>query len=217
MASLARWTAAIVFLVFSLNCFAQPNVRVVGLFPNAAVLSIDGQRTLVKAGQAGPQGIQVISADSRSAVLRINGETSTHTLSRDYGSGGFATPEKRRLTISKGAAGHYWITGSINGNSVPFMVDTGASSIAMNAAQARRLGLDFKVSGTPVTVSTASGVEQAWRVYLNSVKIGSIEVLGVDAMVLDSEFPRDVLLGMSFLSRVSWREEQGALIIEAKH
>lgn len=97
------------------------------------------------------------------------------------------------------------------------MVDTGASSIAMNAAQARRLGLDFKVSGTPVTVSTASGVEQAWRVYLNSVKIGSIEVLGVDAMVLDSEFPRDVLLGMSFLSRVSWREEQGALIIEAKH
>ncbi|NLJ12274.1 MAG: TIGR02281 family clan AA aspartic protease, partial [Gammaproteobacteria bacterium] len=37
-----------VFLVFSLNCFAQPNVRVVGLFPNAAVLSIDGQRTLVK-------------------------------------------------------------------------------------------------------------------------------------------------------------------------
>ncbi len=66
-------------------------------------------------------------------------------------------------------------------------------------------------------VSTASGTEQAWRVYLNSVKLGAIEVLGVDAMVLDSQFPRDVLLGMSFLSRVSWREEQGALIVEAKH
>lgn len=66
-------------------------------------------------------------------------------------------------------------------------------------------------------VSTASGTEKAWRVYLNSVKLGSIEVLGVDAMVLDGEFPRDVLLGMSFLSRVSWREDQGALIVEAKH
>lgn len=209
--------ASMIFLVFSLTAVAQINVRVVGLFPNAAVLSIDGQRTLVKAGQTGPQGIKVISADSRSAVLSIDGVSSTHTLSRDYGSGGFATPEKRRLTISKGAAGHYWVTGSVNGNSVPFMVDTGATTIAMNAAQARRLGLDFKNTGTPVMVSTASGTEQAWRVYLNSVKLGAIEVLGVDAMVLDSQFPRDVLLGMSFLSRVSWREEQGALIVEAKH
>lgn len=66
-------------------------------------------------------------------------------------------------------------------------------------------------------VSTASGTERAWRVQLNSVKVGTIEVLGVDAMVLDSDFPRDVLLGMSFLSRVSWREEQGALILEAKY
>lgn len=209
--------ASVLVLFFSLTAIAQSNVRVVGLFPNAAVLSIDGQRTLVKAGQTGPQGIKVVSADSRSAVLSIDGVRSTHTLSRDYGSGGFATPEKRRLTISKGAAGHYWVTGSVNGNSVPFMVDTGASTIAMNAAQAQRLGLDFKNTGTPVMVNTASGTEQAWRVYLNSVKLGAIEVLGVDAMVLDSAFPQDVLLGMSFLSRVSWREEQGALIVEAKH
>lgn len=209
--------AGMVFLVFSMTAMAQTNVRVVGLFANAAVLSVDGQRTLVKAGEMGPQGIKVVSADSRLAVLSIDGVNSTHTLSRDYGSGGFATPEKRRLTISKGAAGHYWVTGSVNGNSVPFMVDTGATTIAMNAAQARRLGLDFKNKGTPVMVSTASGTEQAWRVYLNSVKLGAIEVLGVDAMVLDSQFPQDVLLGMSFLSRVSWREEQGALIVEAKH
>ena len=213
----AQFIAGLFFLSFSLSAMAQSNVRVVGLFPNAAVLSIDGQRTLVKAGQTGPQGVKVISADSRSAVLSIDGVHSTHTLSRDYGSGGFATPEKRRLTISKGAAGHYWVTGSVNGNTVPFMVDTGASTIAMNAEQARRLGLDFKNTGTPVTVSTASGTEQAWRIYLNSVKLGAIEVLGVGAMVLDSQFPLDVLLGMSFLSRVSWREEQGALIVEAKH
>lgn len=207
--------------VFLLACTAiataQPAVRVVGLFPNAAVLSIDGQRTLVKAGQTGPQGVAVVSADSRSAVLRIDGVQTTHTLSRDYGNGGFAAPEKRRLTIAKGAAGHYWVTGLVNGNTVPFLVDTGATTIAMNAMQARRLGIDFRTNGSPVMVTTASGTEKAWRVYLNSVKLGAIEVLGVDAMVLDGEFPRDVLLGMSFLGRVSWREEQGALIVEAKH
>lgn len=207
----------IVSVLASMLAVAQPVVRVVGLFPNAAVLSIDGQRTLVKAGQTGPQGVVVVSADSRSAVLRIDGVQSTHTLSRDYGSGGFAEPEKRRLTISKGAAGHYWVTGSVNGHSVPFMVDTGATTIAMNARQAQRLGIDFKTKGNPVMVSTASGTEKAWRIYLNSVKLGGIEVLGVDAMVLDSEFPRDALLGMSFLSRVSWREQQGALVLEAKH
>ncbi|MDY0250069.1 MAG: TIGR02281 family clan AA aspartic protease [Pseudomonas sp.] len=207
----------VVLLCCAALAVAQPSVRVVGLFPNAALLNIDGQRSLVKAGKTGPQGVSVVSADSRSAVLQIDGVTSTHTLSRDYGNGSFAVPEKRRLTISKGAAGHYWVTGLVNGNTVPFMVDTGATTIAMNATQARRLGIDFKSTGHPVRVSTASGTEKAWRVYLNSVKLGSIEVLGVDAMVLDGEFPRDVLLGMSFLSRVSWREEQGALIVEAKH
>lgn len=217
MRTVRQWMIGAALLALSAHSLAQVNVRVVGLFPNAAVLSIEGQRTLVKVGQTGPQGIKVVSADSRTAVLNIDGVMSTHTLSRDYGSGGFATPEKQRLTINKGAAGHYWVTGSVNGNSVPFMVDTGATSIAINAAQARRLGLDFKSTGTPVMVSTASGTEKAWRVYLNSVKVGSIEVLGVDALVLDSEFPRDALLGMSFLSRVRWREEQGALVVEAKH
>ena len=215
-----RYCQAVMGIVLLCSGFfasAQPLVRVVGLFPNAALLNIDGQRTLVKAGKTGPQGVTVVSADSRSAVLQIDGVKSTHTLSRDYGSGSFAEPEKRRLTISKGVGGHYLITGLVNGNTVPFMVDTGATTIAMNSIQARRLGIDFKSKGTPVRVSTASGTEKAWLVYLNSVKLGSIEVLGVDAMVLDGEFPRDVLLGMSFLSRVSWREEQGALIVEAKH
>ena len=212
-----RLLIGVCLLAGSMFAGAQPSVRVVGLFPNAALLNIDGQRTLVKAGKVGPQGVTVISADSRSAVLSIDGVQSTYTLTRDYGSGGFSVPEKRRLTISKGAAGHYWVTGLVNGYSVPFMVDTGATTIAMNAQQAQRLGIDFKSKGSPVMVSTASGTEKAWRVYLNSVKLGSIEVLGVDAMVLDGEFPRDVLLGMSFLSRVSWREDQGSLIVEAKH
>lgn len=196
---------------------AEPVVRVVGLFSDAAVVNIDGQRTLLKAGQEGPKGIRLVSADSRGAVLSINGRQQRMKLARDYNQGGYSTPEKQRLVIARGRGGHYWINGSVNGNSMPFLLDTGASSVALNEAQARRLGIDFKTNGRPMQVTTASGVERGWQVSLRSVKVGAIEVLGVEAVVLEGSFPTDALLGMSFLNRIGWRQEQDALILEAKY
>lgn len=196
---------------------AEPVVRVVGLFSDAAVVNIDGQRTLLKAGQEGPKGIRLVSADSRGAVLSINGRQQRMELARDYNQGGYSTPEKQRLVIARGRGGHYWINGSVNGNSMPFLLDTGASSVALNEAQARRLGIDFKTNGRPMQVTTASGVERGWQVSLRSVKVGAIEVLGVEAVVLEGSFPTDALLGMSFLNRIGWRQEQDALILEAKY
>lgn len=211
-----RWCVLTVLCVAS-TAWAAPQVRVVGLFPGAAVLSIDGERKLVKVGQAGPHGVQVIQADSQSAVLRINGRDSTYTLERDYASGGYAALDKQRLTLPRGQGGHYWTSGLVNGRSITFLVDTGATSIALSGAHAQRLGIDYRRQGTPMTVTTASSHEKAWRVKLNSVNIAGIEVLGVEAAVLEGDFPREALLGMSFLNRIRWREEQGLLVLEAKH
>lgn len=196
---------------------AEPVIRVVGLFPNAAVVNIDGRRTLLKAGQEGPMGIRLVSADSRGALLSINGRQQRMELARDYNQGGYSTPDKQRLIVARGRGGHYWINGSVNGNSMPFLLDTGASAVALNAVQARRLGIDFKAIGRPMQVSTASGVERGWQVQLRSVKVGAIEVLGVEAVVLEGSFPTDALLGMSFLNRIGWRQEQDALVLEAKY
>lgn len=198
---------------------AVQQVQVVGLFPNAAVLLVDGQRKLVRAGQVGPGGVEVVSADSRGAVLRVNGVQQRYELSREYGgAGGYAAPSERaQVSIAKGAGGHYWVAGSINGQGVQFMVDTGATSIAMNDSQARSLNIDYRVVGQPMVVSTASGTERAWRIQLDSVKIGALNVLGVEAVVLEGGSPTQALLGMSFLSRVGWREEQGVLVLESKH
>ena len=210
----------LIFMLFALlagQALAEPSVRVVGLFPNAAVINIDGQRTLLKVGQEGPMGLQLISADSRSAVLSINGRQQRMELSRDYNQGGYSTPEKQRLIIARGRGGHYWVNGSVNGSSMPFLLDTGASAVALNAVQARRLGIDFMASGKPMQVTTASGVERGWQVTLRSVKVGAIEVLGVEAIVLEGNFPADALLGMSFLNRIGWRQEQDALVLEAKY
>lgn len=195
---------------------SAPMVQVVGLFPGAAVLNVDGQRKLVKVGQTGPGGVEVVSADSRGAVLRVAGVERDYSLSREYSGAGYAAPDKTQLSVAKGSGGHYWIAGSINGQPVQFLVDTGATSVAINEHQAKRLGIDYRVSGQPMMVNTASGTAKAWRVHLNSVKVGAIDVLGVEAVVLEGGAPTEALLGMSFLGRVSWREEQGVLRLESK-
>lgn len=194
---------------------AAPSVQVVGLFPGAAVLNVDGQRKLVRVGQVGPGGVQVVSADAKGAVLRVDGVERSYSLSREM-SAGFAEPERRNLSIAKGRGGHYWVAGSINGRSVQFLVDTGATSVAINEIEARRIGIDYRLNGKQIVVSTASGTAKAWRVQLNNVKVGAIDVLGVEAVVVEGGSPTDALLGMSFLNRISWREDQGVLRLESK-
>lgn len=203
-------------LLLGSGVIAATQVRVVGLFPGAAVLNVDGQRKLVKVGQVGPSGVVVVSADSRGAVLRVDGVERSYSLSREY-SDGFAEAQKKQLSVAKGAGGHYWITGSVNSHSVQFLVDTGASSIALNDGHARRLGIDYRTVGSPLQVSTASGTARGWRVMLDRVKVGELEVLGVDAVVLEGGSPTEALLGMSFLSRVGWKVEQDALVLESKY
>ncbi|OEC38525.1 aspartyl protease [Pseudomonas sp. 1D4] len=207
------------------SAWAEPVVQVVGLFPNAAVISVDGQRKLVRVGQTGPGGVQVVSADSKGAVLRIDGVERPYALSREYNSAapppssaGAAAPAPRKaqMSIARSNNGHYMVAGAINGHPVQFMVDTGATSVAMNENQARMLGLDYRVEGKPMTASTAGGNVRAWRVRFDRVKIGPLEVLGVEGAVVEGDAPVDVLLGMSFLNQVRWREDQGVLRLESK-
>ena len=208
--------AASLLLALSPLLQAETQVQVVGLFPGAAVLLVDGQRKLVRNGQTGPGGVKVISADSKGAVLEVDGVQRDYALSREYNQIGGAGPQKAQLSISRGAGNHYWIAGSIGGFPVQFLVDTGATSVAMNENQARRLGIDYRAQGRPMVASTAGGNIRAWRIKLDSVKVGGLEVLGVEGAVLEGDAPTEVLLGMSFLSRVRWREENGVLQLESK-
>ncbi|WP_252272544.1 retropepsin-like aspartic protease family protein [Pseudomonas subflava] len=208
--------AASLLLALSPLLHAETQVQVVGLFPGAAVLLVDGQRKLVRTGQTGPGGVRVISADSKGAVLEVDGVQRSYGMTREYNQAGSSGPQKTQLSISRGVGNHYWVAGSIEGHPVQFLVDTGATSVAMNEGQARRLGIDYRVVGRPMVASTAGGNVKAWRVKLDSVKVGGLEVLGVEGVVLEGGSPSEVLLGMSYLSRVRWREDNGVLMLESK-
>lgn len=198
------------------SAWADPVVRVVGLFPNAAVVNIDGQRHMLRAGKPGPQGVTLISADSTSATISINGQRQQFGLQREY-TQGFAERETQQVSIGRGDGGHFITHGSINGQNVQFMVDTGATSVAMNSFQARRLGIDFLVTGVEIRANTASANVKAYRVKLDRVKVGDIELTNVDGVVLEGGFPTDVLLGMSWLSRVRMDDQGSTLVLERKY
>lgn len=202
-------------LPLSNAALAEPVVRVVGLFSGAAVVNIDGQRHMLRIGQPATRGVELLAADSRTATLKINGQTRELGMQRDY-TEGFAERQTRQVSIPRSAGGHYRVIGSINGQSMPFMVDTGATSVAMNSFQAQRLGIDYRQTGVAVRATTASGQVQGYRVKLGRVKVGELELTNVDGLILEGGFPTEVLLGNSYLNRVRMVDQNGILVLESR-
>jgi aspartyl protease family protein len=128
------------------------------------------------------------------------------------GGGGGATG--REILIAVGPGGHFITSGQINGKPVQFMVDTGATVVAMGRGEAERLGIDWKTGQRSVS-HTAGGMVQSHGVSLTSVRIGDVEIFGVNAMILPAEMPF-VLLGNSFLSRFSMRRDANVMKLEKR-
>ena len=195
---------------------AAPDVRVVGLFSDRAVVVIDGRQHVLRTGQTSPEGVRLIAADSESAVLLIDDKQVEARLD------GRVSARKRNAAVQefqvwRNSAGMYTTVGSINGLPVPFLVDTGATQVSMNAGEARRLGIDFRVTGTPSRVTTASGVERAWAVMLDKVSVGGLELRNVGAVVLEGSLPQQTLLGMSFLSRLEISNDGRLMTLRKKY
>jgi aspartyl protease family protein len=107
-------------------------------------------------------------------------------------------------------------TGTINGQSVEFLVDTGATTVAMNDVTARALGIDYR-AGSRGLVETASGITEAYAVTLREVGVGSIRLPNVQAVVIRGAQPSRALLGMSFLSRTQIEHAQDMLVLRRKY
>jgi aspartyl protease family protein len=195
---------------------AAPDVRVVGLFKNRAVVMIEGKQRVLRVGQTSPEGVKLVAADSESALLEYQGEEFKGMLDGRV-STRTKPPATEEVQIWRNSQGMYATTGSINGFPVSLLVDTGATQVAMNAAQARRLGIDYRVIGEPAAITTASRLEPAWAVTLDSVKVGAIELSNVQGVVLEGAQPQTVLLGMSYLGRLDIRNDGRLLTLQRKY
>ncbi len=191
-------------------CAAAPafgaDVSLVGVFPpRAAVFVIDGaEPKTLKVGQRFA-GVLLISVESERAAIEVDGERRTVALGQHYRSVPAPASARQSVVLAADLSGHFVAEGMINGGVVRFIVDTGATTIALPARDAQRLGIDYR-KGRPVHTQTANGTALGYLVKLDSVKLGSIELSGVDAMVLEGGL-EIALLGMSFLNRVEMRHE----------
>lgn len=121
----------------------------------------------------------------------------------------------RRVRLVADGTGHFGADFKLNGRSVPGLVDTGATMVAINMSTARRIGLKIGTADFNGTVDTANGRTRAAFVVIDRLEIGRISVDGVEAVVLDDNALSGTLIGMTFMNRLRRYEvENGALMLE---
>lgn len=186
------------------------------LFTNKAMIRVNGKRHLLGVGEPGPYGLVLINADANGAVVEVNGVRQTLALGRRIAANYAPPPQGVIVRLAPGADGLYRSQGAINGVGTEMLIDTGASSVALNRTLAIRLGLGFENDRQKVRVETAAGPAVAWRVTLDRLRVGRIEQHDVPALVIDAESPTSVLIGSSFLKGVDIRREGQIMTLEQK-
>ena len=212
----AKHVILLTMLLASSAVLAQ-SVALAGMIGTKALLVVDGSSPKSVAAGETHQGVKVISTSGDTAVVEQDGKRSTLRLgeaavhmgaSKSGGKG-------NRIVLTAGSGGHFMTAGQVNGKAAQFMVDTGATSVAMSSQDAERAGINYRV-GRPVTMSTANGNSQGFQVKLDSVRVGEVEVLNVDAVVMPQAMPF-MLLGNSFLTRFQMLRENDQLTLTKKY
>jgi aspartyl protease family protein len=206
---------SIIFLLVSFYLIAangQPGIKIIALFPGKAMIVIDGKNHMLKKGDAGTAGIRLISASPQKATIEVNGVTSDYFLDNTIGSN-YAVAKTKKHRIARQPDGQYVTTGTINGQSTQFLVDTGASAVALSGNAAKKLGILYRRDGTQILVQTASGTVRAYQLYLKSIRLGGIGLNNIEALVIEGAHPPIPLLGMSFLNQVQIKNEKNLLIL----
>lgn len=202
-------------LVLASGHAAAQGVVLAGRMGERALLMVDGQPRTLAAGQAAA-GVRFVRWQDEIAVIERDGVPYLLRLGSTPSrlGGTAAAVGGREIVISAGLGGHFITGGSINGRSVRFMVDTGATVLALGREEAQRLGLDLSTA-RPAMSETANGPVAVQRVTLSRVRVGDVEVTNVDAVVVPAAMPY-VLLGNNFLTRFQMRRENDVMRLELR-
>ena len=184
------------------------DVALIGVIGDkAAIVAVDGgDPKTIKVGQSW-RGITVIAVEKDRATMDIDGKRRVVQRGMHYRSeaGAAASSAHQNAILAADSRGHFLAEGSINGQSMRFLVDTGATAVALPASDATRLGLDYR-KGQRVRMQTANGTATAYVTMLDRIKVGDIELHNVEGVVVEAGLSV-ALLGMTFLNRVEMRRE----------
>jgi aspartyl protease family protein len=216
-------TDPIKLLIAALACLAAgiaaaQSVALQGMLGTKALLIVDGAPPRSVAPGDTHKGVKVVSTSGDQAVVEIEGRRHTLRVGEapaSVGGNGGAPARGSRIVMEADTGGHFFSGGAINGHAVQFMVDTGATTVSMSVQDAVRIGVDYK-AGQPSRSGTANGPVNTWRVKLNSVRVGDVELYDIDATVLPASMPF-VLLGNSFLGRFQMRRENQQMVLERRY
>jgi aspartyl protease family protein len=193
------------------------DVALAGLLAGRAVVVVNGgnPRTLAIGGKT-VDGVKLIAVEPGAAVFEIDGRKQRLVLGDHVASSGGSGGASASATLTSDSRGQFFAQGSVNGAPVRFMVDTGASFVSLNAADAARARIDYRGRGQPVAMYSANGVIQSWRVPGNTVRLGDITLHEVDVVVSEAAMPL-VLLGMSFLNRMEMKRDGDTMTLRKRY
>ncbi|MCL2346549.1 MAG: TIGR02281 family clan AA aspartic protease [Desulfobulbus sp.] len=211
------WRAAfglLACLLFAATPLAAQEVGLAGIMGSRAMLIINGgQPEAVRVGET-LDGVKVVSIQGEQVIVEIGGRKRPLRIGQQA-SGSASTDGSGKIVLAADANGHFFTTGTVNGATIRFMVDTGASTIALGISDARRIGLDLN-SGERAYTQTANGTVEVRRVKLDTVTIAGVTLHYVEASVLPTDQPI-ALLGMSFLNRMEMHRDGSTMTLRQRY
>jgi aspartyl protease family protein len=203
-------------LAAAAGAHAASSVMLTGTIGSRAILIVNGSPPKTVALGETFQGVKLVSLQAEQAVVELEGKRVNLRMDTPVSiGGGTGTGGGSRIVLPADSRGHFMTQGAINGRTVTFMLDTGATSIALSAADAQRIGLDYS-KGQRVQMNTANGVSSGYKLRLQSVRVGDVEVYDIDAIVSPQPMPF-VLLGNSFINRFSMRRDADQMVLEKRY
>lgn len=189
------------------------DVGLAGIMGSKAMLMINGgEPQAVPVGKT-VDGVKLLSIQDDQVTVEVGGKkrplrVGQHAIGVSGGDG------SGKIIMTADAQGHFYTTGTVNGTSVRFLVDTGASMISLGATDARRIGLDFN-RGQKAMTNTANGQAVVSKIQVDTVRIGDITLHNVDALIHQTEMPM-ALLGMSFLNRMEMQRDGSTMTLKKR-
>jgi aspartyl protease family protein len=192
------------------------SVSMGGSLGNNALLVIDGKARNVSVGTT-VEGIRLVSVTGNDAVVEVKGKRLTLRLGDAQVNLGGKQSEGagKQIVLTAQSGGHFYTPGTINGKTVRFLVDTGATLVSLDQYEADRLGVDWK-NGRRGMSRTANGDTPIYRTTLAAVRVGDVQIYNVEAVVSPTPMPF-VLLGNSFLTRFQMKRENDVMTLDLRY